>query len=169
MFTKPILQSKFQYFLNLLNVWGCKFPFGVSLWSLGANLLSLRDKSGLVVFREKSGCRKDLGIVFNASDFWFVVRVFKSRWGFVRSMCLKYGESMEHMATLRARLGRRWGRPPLGLDVCVIDAGFACVLDRAVLSRVTGRVSIWQIINLIFQKNTWRQIKQNSNHWLYFP
>ena len=40
---------------------------GESLEPLGANLVSLRDKSGLVFFRGKSGCRENLGIVFNAS------------------------------------------------------------------------------------------------------
>ena len=39
--------------------------------SLGANLVSLRDKSGLVIFREKSICRENLSVVINASVIWF--------------------------------------------------------------------------------------------------
>lgn len=69
-------------------------PFGESLGPFGANLESLRDKYGLVIFRDKYGCRENLGVVINSFVhlvIWFIVRGFKSRWRFVRPMGLESG------------------------------------------------------------------------------
>ena len=51
MFPKPVLQSKFQHCLNLLNVFVISYPLGANLGSLGTNLVWLSFGTNMFVWR----------------------------------------------------------------------------------------------------------------------